>query len=162
MIDIAHQKGFDCFSSARDCVTRHLNLPVQQAPEFDLPTAAFNPLRNQYDGSALINALTAKRPPSTAYALYLVDVDLYAMRKNFIFGLADTLNRAAVVSAFRFRSGRTEEQLCKEIIHEIGHLLGLAHCRARTCAMHFSHTVEDAYGKSASLCTICRRKLEAL
>ncbi len=162
MIDIAQQKGFDWFPSARDCVSRYLNMPVQAAPGFDLPPTAFNPLRNQYDASALINVLVKERPASASYALYLVDVDLYAMRMNFIFGLADTLNRAAVVSAFRFRSEKKEEHFCTEIVHEIGHLLGLPHCRTGSCAMHFSHTVEDTRNKSASLCPTCRRKLEAL
>lgn len=162
MIDIAQQKGFDFYASAQDCVCRYLNMPVRAAPGFDLPAAAFNPLRNQYDASALINSLVNQRPSSTAYALYLVDVDLYAMRMNFIFGLADTLNCAAVVSSFRFRLQKTEAHLCTEIVHEIGHLLGLPHCRTGSCAMHFSHTVEDTNRKSASLCPTCRRKLEAL
>jgi archaemetzincin len=53
-------------------------------------------------------------------------------------------------------------RLGKEIIHELGHLMGLRHCTDRTCVMSLSHTIADTDAKQPCLCNQCRRKIEAI
>lgn len=162
MIDITQQKGLNYYSALRHCIEQYLHYPVKQKSAFDLPANSFNPLRNQYDASALLRILVPTSAGKDSYSLFIVKVDLYVTGKNYIFGLADSLMRAAIISSFRFQPDKTIEHLRKEAIHELGHLLGLKHCSLSTCAMHFSQTVEDTERKNFELCSNCRRQLEAI
>ncbi|GAJ15820.1 unnamed protein product, partial [marine sediment metagenome] len=47
----------------------------------------------------------------------------------------------------------------KEVIHEIGHLLGLRHCSNPKCVMHFSNTLNDTENKDIIFCKECRREI---
>jgi len=48
----------------------------------------------------------------------------------------------------------------KEVIHELGHTLGLIHCHTPTCVMRSSTYVEDIDQKDQHLCSNCRANLE--
>jgi predicted Zn-dependent protease len=63
----------------------------------DVPKNAYNKRRNQYDGSALLEAL----PDNERVTLGVTEVDAYVEGFNFIFGLAST--RKALISLMRLR-----------------------------------------------------------
>src|SRR5436853_49047 len=43
----------------------------------------------------------------------------------------------------------------KEATHELGHVMGLRHCKNSRCVMYFSNTIEDTDAKSEKFCPDC-------
>lgn len=118
-----------------------------------------NPHRGQVEALKLVNALSRESSPDRL-RLHLTQLDIYFEGYNFCFGLAS--NRAAVVSTYRLRHpdpAKFEERLRKETIHEIGHILGLGHCRNPRCVMFFSNTIIDTDMKGEEPCPQCRQRL---
>jgi archaemetzincin len=52
-----------------------------------------------------------------------------------------------------------ERRVIKEVIHEVGHMLGLPHCNKRNCVMTFSNTVGQVDRKTKYLCEMCKLQL---
>ncbi len=119
---------------------------------------SYDQRRSQYLASKIIKDLRLESEDD-GYRLVLVDVDLYAPGLNFIFGQADQLDLIAIVSLFRLKGDRLLSRLRTEVVHEIGHLMGLDHCRSRKCVMFFSNSIIDTDYKGERLCSFCRRRL---
>ena len=52
-------------------------------------------------------------------------------------------------------SGLLVERSVKEAVHEIGHTLGLVHCRDPLCVMFFSSSFDDTDCKRSAFCERC-------
>ncbi|TPW11234.1 MAG: peptidase, zinc-dependent [bacterium] len=87
---------------------------------------------------------------------------------SFVFGEAQLDGPAAVVSTWRLDpvayglpgdAARLQERLAKEITHELGHTLGLYHCRQFECVMRSSTDVEEIDLKRGVFCPECRKLL---
>jgi predicted Zn-dependent protease len=83
------------------------------------------------------------------------------------FGYAFPEERVAVVSTIGlvpqpYRARLMEERLCKEVVHEAGHVLGLPHCMNETCVMHYSQALQDTDAKGCSFCPQCALELSKL
>lgn len=98
-------------------------------------------------------------------------IDGYDYGLNFVFGEASPINRIAVVFTRRLdpRFYGEEpnynlylERVAKEIVHELGHLLGLSHCKRRTCVMSFSNSVYEVDAKTRFFCETCSNTLRKL
>jgi archaemetzincin len=159
VIGIYQQKTLDLFKLAEKAIKEAFRHNALHLGYISLPENSYNPLRQQYDAAVILNYIAGRTDPHNVHKLCLVNVDIYAQNMNFIFGLANPLRKAAVVSTFRLVGDRKEERISKEIVHEIGHLFGLTHCMNRECIMRFSKTVKDTDEKKKIFCADCRSKI---
>jgi archaemetzincin len=131
---------------------------VKLQKEVTIPASAFNKARGQYDASAILPHV---KPEG---GLGITAEDLYEGGLNFVFGLGET-EGSAVVSIARLDPERYGEpggqakligRLTKEVVHEVGHTLGMKHCEnkagAKQCVMAFSEGVHEVDEKGAAFC----------
>lgn len=119
----------------------------------ELIRKAYNPRRDQYDATSLLDYLI--RTKEEKIALWIVDKDIYCEDMNFVFGYA-AFHHGAVLSIFCLDSLRLIQ---KEAIHEVGHVLGLGHCD-NECVMQFSNSLQEAKEKPMKLCEKCRELIK--
>ena len=131
--------------------------------------AAYDASRDQHDASALMAQVRA-RASSGERLIAVVGVDLYIPVLTYVFGQAMLGGEAGIVSVHRLREefygmapdpARLAERLEKELLHEIGHQLGLYHCRQFECVMRSSTEVEEIDLKRAWFCPECAERLAA-
>ncbi|KPJ59387.1 MAG: hypothetical protein AMJ42_01995 [Deltaproteobacteria bacterium DG_8] len=143
-------------------------LPVSVDPSMQLPYNAYNPKRQQYHATTILNKVKGETSSDKGRRLGIVDVDLYVPELNFVFGEADLLGKTAVISLSRLRQEfyglpRDEDlflkRTLKEAVHELGHTFGLRHCQNEKCVMHFSNSLRDTDIKQVTFCPICQKKL---
>ena len=144
---------------------------VRLLPSLPVPKETFNQWKKQYNGeqmmSLLCKAKVAKFIDKNIPTLFVTDEDLYYGGLNFVFGLEDPVLSTSIVSLARLRpefydqranNFRLAERAIKECIHEIGHHLGLDHCRHPFCVMCFSPSVGDVDSKKKEFCSTCKIK----
>jgi archaemetzincin len=167
LLPIGRPAKHDLENLASDLSARGLVCTVSRA--VPLPEDAYDRHRNQYLANAFLglaartaHALEGRR----AGALAITEADLYAGDLNFVFGIAQSRDRAAVISLCRLGLGADpplqRERALKEAVHELGHTLGLAHCPDPKCVMHFSNSLADTDRKGSRLCAACERKTDAV
>ena len=114
-------------------------------------------LRSGLDAEAVITD-----EPERAFC----SADLYAPGLNFVFGIADTEGRRALISLARLRpefygsppdDTLFRQRAVKEAVHELGHTCGLGRCHDPRCIMFFSNTLHDTDVKGPGFCAACRQ-----
>ena len=146
-----------------------LEADISIAPQQPLPEGAYDSGRDQYRADVLIDQ--ASRVGRGQKNIAITNADLYYRRRNYVFGLAYLDGNASVISTYRLQtssdggfSARSDEDIFadrvrKEVVHEVGHTLGLEHCDNNRCVMNFSPTVREVDRKEEFLCGTCQRTI---
>ncbi len=123
--------------------------------------------RQQYHSTRILAELLPLAKGRRDHILGIADVDLYIPILTFVFGEAQLGKQCALVSVFRLHQrfyGLPDDESnfflrCeKEAVHELGHTLGLTHCRNFECVMHYGNIVEDIDLKRNVFCPVCARQ----
>lgn len=124
--------------------------------------------RDQTDADRLLAGLEAGGTDRAAALVGLTDLDLGIPVFTFVFGRARASGRAALVSVARLDpafyglppDGEVRlQRTVLEILHELGHVAGLRHCRHYACLMRFAGSVEAVDVRGPSFCDGCARSL---
>ena len=127
-----------------------------------------NPHTNQYHATRILEDLEKHTKQfQNDRLLGVTDLDLYVPGMNFVFGEEAHLpGRTAIISTYRLKGhtsyGEAEllpVRVVKEGMHELGHTLGLTHCKDPLCVMCFSNSLVDTDRKKEDYCEICSNKL---
>lgn len=137
----------------------------------DPPPEFVEPRRGQYNSEYLLSYYSSTmRPPRGGRLAILLDEDAYVPGLNFVFGEA-LPGWGGIVYVPRLRPefyGKPPDdsllalRIAKEVVHEIGHSLGLGHCPNYNCVMWFSNSIVDTDRKGLMYCRECIAKLESL
>ncbi len=154
----------------RKAVARSFGLPTRIAPLLPDIDFAYSPSRQQHHSTPILDRLAELRPSQHSRILAITDRDLYIPILTHVYGEAQLKGAAAIVSLRRLadslplspgpESGVTTQRSIKESLHELGHTLGLKHCREAACLMHYCRSISDVDHKSDRFCRYCRTWLQ--
>jgi archaemetzincin len=127
--------------------------------------------RKQIDAQVQLDHLAAYKHQHNMSdpILLVVSQDLFNPGHSALFGLARESTGVAVLSTARLSNeyygldandDDLIDRLVKEGAHEVGHLLGLAHCKNRECIMFCPDTLDELNGKKKIFCESCRQQIE--
>jgi len=148
-------------------LSRHVEIAcrlVRQPPDVTPLTV---PGRTQLDADRLLTELERHG----AAGVPLVGVtghDLGVPIFTFVFGRARLGGTAAVISLARLHQEfyglppdppLVARRAAAEILHELGHVAGLAHCPNRSCLMSFAAGIEAADLRGLEFCADCSPRL---
>jgi len=145
-------------SEIEDALRQAYDLPVEKLGSFTIASGTFDSARQQFPAGKVLDQVR-RLALKGKYCLAVVDVDLYAPGRDFVFGQASQLDLAAIVSLSRLKGDQLIPRMRTEVVHEVGHLLGLDHCSSHDCVMFFSNSISDTDRKGELLCTECKRRL---
>jgi archaemetzincin len=139
----------------------YLNVKMSVLDGISVPEKSYNSERNQYESKHFLT-LVGKYPGDKV--LGVTDVDLYAETLNFVFGQAEVGRKAAVISLHRLRGDMEiyHSRIVKEATHEIGHTIGLNHCKKPKCVMHYSNCLDETDFKEEKFCEDCDTELKQI
>ncbi len=127
--------------------------------------------RNQYHSTFLLAQIIKHLPENGDKIIGITQVDIFIPILTFLFGEAQLNGNGALVSTYRLANEfyglpRDREKLyqrtLKEILHELGHTMGLIHCPDFECVMNSSTYVENIDLKKTRYCRVCEELLGSL
>lgn len=149
--------------ASRDVLGRRYDANVNVRKAVPVPDDAYDSRNDQYNAEKLIDLGVKEGGGDKNIAL--TPVDIYYRQRDYVFGLAYLNGSGCVVSTHRLRmtaDGGVQQKdetvldrVRKEVVHEIGHTLGMQHCDNDMCVMSFSPTVREVDTKFERTCPKC-------
>lgn len=155
-------------------LTDELQVEVKRLGRKPLPKSAWYAPRKRFRADVILDHLPTLIPdePASSRILALTQKDISTTNGKFkdwgIFGLGNMPGQAAVVSSFRLkRKAKGPKHLRRRIvnttIHEVGHMLGLAHCTehdARCPMQDAEGSIANTDASTGHLGPECRAELD--
>ncbi len=124
---------------------------------------AFDPDRNQYHSTLILEELAARCPKVGLKVLAVTKEDLFIPILTHVYGEAQLGGTACIISIARLITGPDmggvdsgAGRIVKEATHELGHCFDLRHCEDEHCIMHYCRQLADVDKKSNQFCRYCR------
>jgi archaemetzincin len=143
----------------------HLNLEARILATFQKPTYAYDEKRGQYNAATILKAFKSMPfDEGLDKVIGVMNVDLFIPIFTHVLGEANEGGRYALASLYRLRETTDRlpasmdqiiERLVKVAVHELGHLLNIAHCLNKPCLMHYSGNLADLDATSLTFCDYC-------
>jgi archaemetzincin len=150
-------------------IREQFGLEVKITENQGSPDYALHAVRKQYNSNLIIKRLLEICPQDAVKLLGVTNLDLFSPIFAYVFGEAQFRGKCAVVSSYRLRGNPNDgsahgflqlaHRLEKEVVHELGHTFGLAHCADPDCVMNYSVGVQSADRKFAFFCRACRETM---
>lgn len=128
------------------------------------------PDRGQVDADGLLQQLEGMDRRGDTILVGVTTLDIASPLFTHFFGRARLGGHAVLVSLARLTPSfyglppdepTTLHRAEREVLHELGHSGGLAHCRDYRCVMHFAANVEAIDLRGATYCPSCAADLPA-
>lgn len=151
-----------------NAVAEWFPFPIRRLPALQIPEAAYDAKRGQYRSVEIMKMLAELAPRGAERVLGVTEADLAIPMLSFLFGQAQLDGPIAVVSLCRLHQefyglpanqGLLRERTVKEVLHELGHTFGLAHCSETECAMSLATHIELVDAKRERYCEHCGKHL---
>ncbi|MDE3097581.1 MAG: hypothetical protein KGK07_16465 [Chloroflexota bacterium] len=137
-------------------------------PELHVPASYFDVARGQFDADQLLELLFDMLPDGALRIVGVLDSDMFAVGRTFVFGYAHLHDGVAVYSTARLREewyghptdeAKQRSRSYRALAHEFGHTFGNPHCKEATCVMHAVSQVESLDSLGPSYCAPCLRRV---
>ena len=154
----------DILDHITECIKKRCGLGCRVSSSMEIPTYAYDAKRRQYNSKVILKRLIQCCPHDTLIFMGVTHVDLFVPILKYVFGLAQFEGQCSLISLHRllppfYNQPPNRELLMTRIektaLHELGHCLGLTHCRNRRCIMHSSTRIEDTDFKRPEFCPTC-------
>lgn len=170
----------DWIDTLKRTISEQYGFEVVVLPSKKLPKSAYTTVKSpRYRADSLIAMMKRDRPDSVDYVLGLTGVDISTTKRDEngdikkpvsrysdwgIFGLGYRPGPSCIVSSFRLKTSnkkQTLERLRKVCLHELGHNMGLPHCKdSDVCVMQDANeSIKTVDTGSEKLCSSCKGKI---
>ncbi len=150
-----------------DVLFDSLNIRVEKRRISGPPDSVWSATRKRYNAAALLQWMGKRQGADTsAFQLLVTDKDLGVQYKEEMLkganGLSVQGGLYGVISDYRLHQfGRSRDSvdfyLGKVALHEVGHMLGLSHCKTAKCIME-SVEVKQHITTLGGFCMHCKKK----
>ncbi len=144
----------------------HVHIGRSEEPD----TEMYSDQRRQYLADRLLALLAARKRDSLVAVLGVVDGDMFAGEKNFVFGLNQPGQGAAVMALARLREDYYKKpsdaekflrRAVTEAIYQVGMAAGLPPCPTKKCVLFPASALFGLDAKPQSFCELCKAHLDA-
>jgi archaemetzincin len=151
-----------------EVVSTMLGARTLRLPEAGLPPAYFDRTRGQFDADRLLELLFDQLPDGAMRIVGVLDADMFAAGRTFVFGYAHLRDGVAVYSVARLREewygrgpddAKLHARSYRALAHELGHTFGNPHCEEPGCVMRAVSQIESLDALGPSYCASCLRRV---